>query len=183
MKNSSFKRDIKAFGSIRGLVITSLLTAMSVVIGILCKTFLNFGMGLFRITFENFPIIISGLMFGPLVGGVVGFTADLLSCLLAGQSPNPIISVGAVAIGAISGFVSHYIYKKKNVFRVIISAIPAHIIGSMIIKPIGLYTWFGWGVLWRIPMYLLIAPVEIFIIVLLYKNKTFLKLIKGVETL
>ena len=45
----------KASTSIRTLTCSALLAAASIVIGILCKNYLNFGNGLFRITFENFP--------------------------------------------------------------------------------------------------------------------------------
>ena len=71
------------FKSIKELTLAAMLVAMSVVIGIFCKSVLNFGGGLFRITFENLPIIISGLLFGPIVGGVTGIASDLISYLLS----------------------------------------------------------------------------------------------------
>ena len=67
------------FKSIKELTLAAMLVAMSVVIGIFCKSVLNFGAGLFRVTFENIPIIISGLLFGPIVGGVSGLASDLIS--------------------------------------------------------------------------------------------------------
>ena len=65
------------FKNIKTLTLAAMLVAMSVIIGIFCKSVLNFGGGLFRITFENLPIIISGIVFGPVVGGVVGVGSDL----------------------------------------------------------------------------------------------------------
>ena len=56
---------------IKRLVLGAMLAAMSVVIGIVCKNFLNFGGGLLRITFENLPIILAGIFLGPLTGGMV----------------------------------------------------------------------------------------------------------------
>ena len=161
------------------LTLAAMLTAMSVVIGILCKTFLNFGNGLFRITFENLPIIMSGIIFGPVVGALVGAASDLASYLLSPQilTPNPIVTLGAALIGAVSGIIAKYIVKKKGITQVILSGGVAHVIGSMIVKSIGLYQYYQMGVLLRIPLYLIIAPIEILVLCLLFKNATFRRLI------
>ena len=166
------------FKSIKALTIAAMLTAMSVVIGIFCKSFLNFGNGLFRITFENLPIIISGILFGPIVGGAVGAATDLISYLLSPQvyPPNLVVTAGAASIGIISGVISHFIIKKHGCFQISISTALAHIIGSMIIKSIGLFMYYQWAILWRIPIYVVIASVEAVLICLLYKNANIRKL-------
>ena len=171
------------FRSIKELTLAAMLVAMSVVIGIFCKSVLNFGGGLFRITFENLPIIISGLLFGPVVGGVSGLASDLISYLLSGQAYplNVIVTIGAVAIGIISGTVSRFFIKKRGSFQIIVSGGLAHAVGSMIIKPIGLFQFYSWAVLWRIPLYLVIAPMEILLICLLFKNNGFCRLINGLD--
>ena len=171
------------FKNIKTLTLAAMLVAMSVIIGIFCKSVLNFGGGLFRITFENLPIIISGIVFGPVVGGVVGVGSDLISYLLSGQSypPNLIVTLGAAMVGVVSGIFAKYIVKQKGNLKIIISGATAHIVGSMIIKPIGLYTFYGWAVLWRIPMYLCIAPCEIFLICLLFNSKSFRRLVDDIE--
>ena len=46
------KRE-KGLRNVRVLVFSAMLAAISVVIGIFCKNFLNFGNGLFRVTFEK----------------------------------------------------------------------------------------------------------------------------------
>ncbi len=175
------KRNTKLmlFSSLGRLTLAAMLTAMSVVIGIFCKTFLNFGTGLFRITFENLPILLSGILFGPLVGGVIGAASDLISYLLSSQAypPNLIVTLGATTVGVVSGIFSKYLCKTRGYKQIIISSAAAHIIGSMIIKPIGLFQFYSWAVLWRIPLYLMIAPLEIFVLCMLYKNSSFRKLI------
>ena len=162
------------------LTLSAMLIAMSVVIGIFCKTFLNFGGGLFRITFENLPIILSGIMFGPLIATVVGVATDLISYLLSPQiyPPNLIVTLGAAMIGFLSGAVSHFLIKKRGYAQIIVSALAAHAVGSMIIKSIGLFSFYGWAVVWRVPTYIVIAAVEITLMCLLYKNATFRKLIE-----
>ncbi len=179
------KNKVGLFGTVGIMTMAAMLTAMSVVIGIFCKSLLNFGGGLFRITFENLPIILSGIMFGPLVGGIVGGAADIVSYFMSGQAYpiNLIVTAGAVSVGVISGFFSHYVFKKKGYARIVFPSLLAHIAGSMIIKPIGLFTFYGWTVLWRVPMYLVIAPLEILAICAMYKNRTVRRLLDGGEFL
>ena len=179
------KQRISLFGSIKIMTTAAMLTAMSVVIGIFCKNFLNFGTGpyagLFRITFENLPILAAGLMFGPLVGGAVGLSADVISYLLSRQvyPINPLVTLGAMAVGLVCGLVSHYAVKQPGKLRIVLSCALAHLVGSMIIKPLGLYQFYGVAVLWRIPLYLAIAPTEIALLCLIHRNKNIRSLLDG----
>ena len=163
------------------LTLSAMLTAMSVLIGIFCKNFMNFGGGLFRVTFENLPILLSGIMFGPVAGGMVGAASDIVSYLMSPQAYpiNLTVTVGATLVGVISGAISHYAFKRKGYARIIVSSALAHIVCSMIIKPIGLYSYYGALVLWRIPLYLVIAPIEISLICIMYKNAAVKRVIDG----
>ncbi len=174
MKKSKFA----LFGNIEALTISAMLVALGAVIGYVCKIIpaLDLGTGL-RITFENLPIIVAGIMFGPVVGGCVGCVADLLSCLFSGQAPLPWILVGSVSVGVVAGLSSKFIVRKSGFLKLIVSEILAHLIGSMIIKTIALYAIFGPIVLFRIPMSVGIATVEIILLCTMYKNKTVRNLI------
>ena len=175
------KQKIALFGSLRTMTITAMLTAMSVVVGIFCKNFLDFGFGLYRITFENLPILAIGLMFGPIVGGFAGAATDIISYLLSTQvyPINPLITLGAASIGLMAGLISHGVIKRPGKIRIILACTAAHIVGSMIIKPLGLFQFFGWAVLWRIPLYFAIAPIEISLLCLMYRNRTIRILFDG----
>lgn len=166
--------------NIRVLTTAAMLTAMSIIIGIFCKNYMDFGRGLFRITFENLPIILAGIFFGPLVGGIVGAASDVISYLLSTQvyGINLIVTAGAVTVGVVSGIVSHYIVKKNGYVKFVLSCVIAHILGSMIVKSIGLYQFYGVAVMWRIPTYILIIAIESTVLCFLYKNKNFKRLIE-----
>ena len=163
---------------IKRLVLGAMLAAVSVVIGMVCKNFLNFGGGLLRITFENLPIILAGVFLGPITGGMVGVVSDLTSYLLSPQvyPPNLVVTFGAFAVGVTAGLMAKYAVRQKGTRQIVLSASVAHIIGSMIIKPIGLFQFYQWAVLVRIPLYLMIAPLEILLLCLLWKQKSFRKL-------
>ena len=163
----------------------AMMTAISVLIGIFCKNYMNFGVppGLFRVTFENLPIIMSGILYGPIIGGVVGVLTDLISYLLSSQAypPNLIVTLGAAVSGIMAGLVAKFIIKKKGKAQIIAASALSHLVASMIIKSIGLYQYYGWLVLARIPLYLCIAPIEIIIICALLKRKSFARAVGYVE--
>ena len=165
------------------ITLAAMFTAMSVVIGIFCKNFLNFGGGLFRITFENLPIILSGIVFGPIIGAVVGVASDMVSYFLSAQvyPPNLIVTFGAATVGAVSGIVARFIIKKRGYAQIIVSGVVAHLLGSVIIKSIGLYQFYGVAILWRIPLYVFIVSIEVLLLCLLYKNLSFRKLIDKIS--
>jgi ECF transporter S component (folate family) len=168
------------FQNVKALTVAAMLTAISVVIGIFCKSLLNFGGGLFRITFENLPIILSGFLFGPIVGGMVGVATDVLSYLLSGQAYplNLIVTVGAGLIGVISGLLFRLPIKGRTL-RVILSTAVAHAVGSMTVKTVGLYQFYGILVLWRIPLYVVIAGIETALICVLLRRKSIQRLFDG----
>ena len=181
MQKNGKNTRISLFGSLKVMTMAAMLTAMSVVIGIFCKSFLNFGEGLYRITLENLPILLAGIMFGPIVGGVVGAATDIISYFLSPQTYpiNIVVTLGATAVGMISGLLSRCVFKKKTNARIVFSSLAAHVVGSMIIKPIGLFAFYGWAVLWRVPMYFVIAPIEIVLICAMRRNSAAKKLIDG----
>lgn len=177
------QKNKKGKFGLQKLTIAAMLTALSIIIGFFCKNYFNFGNGLFRITFENFPIILSGILFGPMTGALVGAGADILSFVLSTQTLaiSPIVTIGAALVGATAGFVSHLLRKKEGVGKIVISAAAAHLIGSVLVKSAGLYAYYGIAVLWRIPLYFCIGTAEIALICLLYKNAVFHKFFRHGE--
>ena len=175
----------KQFRLTKVITTAAMMTAISVLIGIFCKNYMNFGVppGLFRVTFENLPIIMSGILYGPIIGGVVGVLTDLISYLLSSQAypPNLIVTLGAAVSGIVAGLVAKFIIKKKGRAQIIVAGSLSHLVASMIIKSIGLYQYYGALVLFRIPLYLCIAPIEILIICALLKRKSFARIVGYVE--
>lgn len=171
----------KGLRNVKVLTTAAMLGALSVIIGIFCKNFLNFGNGLFRVTFENFPIIMSGILFGPAVGAATGIVSDMVSYFLSTQSfaISPIVTLGAALVGAVSGIVSNYIIKKRGAVRIIVSTLAAHAVGSLIVKTFGIYAYYnmsyGMLLLYRIPTYTTIIAVESFFLCLIFRHKAFQK--------
>lgn len=170
-QKGSVLHDAKNLLNTKVLVFSALLCALSVAIGFLCKTYLTFGA--IRITFENLPILMAGMYLGPFVGTLVGAVSDMLSCVLSGYGVNPVITLGAACVGAVSGIFFRHIIKRKGFLPTFVSALIAHAFGSMLIKSIGLYL-YGHPIqvlLLRIPLYIGIALAESYLIYVITKNR------------
>ena len=59
--------------------------------------------GIAKLTFENVPVVIAGLMFGPVDGMLVGFVGIFMSQLLAGLAAGVLVTVLWVAPYVLSG--------------------------------------------------------------------------------
>ena len=152
---------------------SAILAAFSVVFGKYLA--INIGESI-RFSFENLPILLAGLYFGPLYGGAVGLTADLVGCLLVGYAINPIITLGAASIGIISGIVGKVV-KKNGLFRILPAIVFSHFLGSVVIKTIGMAVffqlpfWVTFG--WRCVNYLIIGTAEGILLYLLSRSCAF----------
>ena len=123
----------------------------------------------------------SGMLFGPAAGVLVGVTADLVGCVLVGYTVNPLVTIGAAAIGLISG-VSWRLLKRGAVpyaFRVVLTVMAAHLVGSVLIKTFGLAVYYEIPIwllmLWRLLNYGLVGGVEGVLLCFLMKNKLLTK--------
>ena len=149
---------------LRFLALMAILAAMSMALG----KFLQIPIGnSIRISFENLPIIFAGFVFGPLGGGAVAFVEDTVGGLIAFGEINPIITVGAVAVGVLSGLVSKMMSGREggrySFLCCVISVTLSHVVGSMIIKSFGLYVFYRTPLpvlLTRVPIYLAISAAE-----------------------
>ncbi len=180
-KNTQKNIKVAVFGSIRIMAVSALLAAASIVLG---KYLAINPTSFIRISFENLPILMAGIFFGPLAGGIVGAVADIIGCFLVGYSINPVITLGAVLVGVTSGLISMLMFRRHREWRatprIFIPVMSAHIIGSMIVKSIGMAIFFNTPVetlLWRVPLYIVVGALEGYIIMLLLKNKSFVGMI------
>lgn len=164
----------KASRNLRISVFCAFLTALSIVFG----KYLAINLGeVLRISFENMPIILAGIAFGSVWGALTGLLADLIGCVLVGYAINPIVTAGAVLIGATSGMYRFVLSKMGGVSRFVpvsIVVFASHILGSVLVKTAGLAAFYEMPyillLLWRALNYLLVGILESCIIFLLLKN-------------
>lgn len=126
---------IENLKNVRVMVTLALFVSISIVTG----KFLAISVGeTLRFSFENLTIILSGILFGPIPGAITGIVADLIGCILRGYAINPILTIGAMTIGFLSGVLYNLLKNTPSFLRIAISVFSAHLIGSVIIKSFGL---------------------------------------------
>jgi ECF transporter S component (folate family) len=174
---SKNKKDFFGLGNIRNLKVIStlaLLAAISIVLGKFLA--INISESI-RLSFENLTIILSGIMFGPIAGMITGIVSDSLGCLLYGYALNPVITLGAVTIGFISGILYKILSNINVTLNIAITVGISHLIGSVIVKTIGLCIWYDMPFFitlgWRSINYLIVGTAEFVLITILMRNNGF----------
>ena len=183
--NSAAKNNIRVFGTVAVMTASAILAALSIILG----KFLSIPVGnSIRIGFENLPIVIASILFGPVIGAATAVAADIVGCILHGYPINPIITVGALCIGLISGYVYRQIAKNDTEHistdrsmhwvKIFISVVTAYAIGSMVIKSLGLYIAYGTPfqtIVFRVVNASVSAVIDATIVWALMQNKSFMK--------
>ena len=119
----------------RTLASCALLAALSVVLARL------FGMmpeESARFSIEAVPMYLAGILFGPVAGGLVGFTADFVGCLFSPFGFNPIFCVPPILYGVFGGMARGFLGKKLSFTRILIGLLPPVVLGSIVYQSFAL---------------------------------------------
>ncbi len=185
-----YKEGIFLFGKIlkadnlkqvKILVVATFFASVSLV----CGKFLAFSIGdTLRFSFENLPLILVGMLFGPTVGALTAVTADIIGCILRGYAINPILTLAAALIGFLAG-VLYEILKRTSIYiRVSATVIICHILGSVFVKTVGLCIWYSTPflvtLLQRSINYAVVSVAELIILIIILKNKAFISQINKI---
>ncbi len=183
-KSKRTNGQVAVFGTLKVMVAVSLLTAMSIV----CGKYLAFGVGnVLRFSFENLPIMISGILFGPVVGIVTGIAADIIGCIMVGYAINPLVTAGAAVIGGVSGLIFSLLKgsEMKQGIKVVASVGVAHVLGSVFVKTVGLSAFYDMPLvllmLWRLLNYAIVGTLEAVMIYYITKNKAVVSMLSRIN--
>ena len=163
--------------SVRNLTMLALLTAMSIVF----SRVLSISTGFVRFNLGSLPVLLAALLFGPGAGFVVGVVADMIGGVLAGYAINPLITLGAGAIGLVAGLAWRKLPGLRTGLRLQISVLLGHFVGSMVITSLALRIFYGypWATLAvRIPNALILSAVNTVLLRILLENRSLMKLAK-----
>ena len=130
-KNTNPAANGKRGMSTKALAYCALLAALSVVFA---RLIIPMPYASTRFSIEAVPIFISGMLFGPMAGGLVGFSADIVGCLFSGYGFNPIFSIPPILYGVFAGIFRRYLAEteKMNILRLIIAFLPPIVFGSIL---------------------------------------------------
>lgn len=170
MKNQASKKHLGS--NLRLLAVSAFLAALSIV----CGKYLALPVGnVLRFSFENLPVLLAGMMFGPITGMLVGVVADLIGCVLVAYPINPVVTVGAACIGLLGGLLFRVTKKLPLLWQTCITVILTHLAASVIVKTFGLAQYYDIPfhilMLWRLLNYVIVGVAEWLLLYTVLKNQ------------
>lgn len=164
-------------GQVLILAVSAMLCALSVVFG----KFLMIPIGNSnRISLGFLPVALASLSYGPAVGTMVGVSADILGCVLAGMPINPALTFAFGLMGLIPGLFHRVRFldlrNKSSFLSLGANLLLTHAIGDIILKTAALRWYYRtpYSVLaLRIPIALATAAVESAILFILFSRREF----------
>lgn len=113
--------NTKFFFNTRDLVLASLFIALSVVFSRMFGIQVSEGL---RISFAQTPIILAGVILGPIWGFAVGVIADVTGFMITPMGAFlPGITLSSGLIGLIPGLISKYVFKKNLTVVILFSVL------------------------------------------------------------
>lgn len=85
-----------------------------------------------RFSIEAVPIYLAGMLFGPMAGALVGFSADLVGCLFSGYGYNPLFCLPPILYGVFGGLLRRWLMGKPGLPRLAVSFLPPVVLGSIL---------------------------------------------------
>ncbi|MCU0105695.1 folate family ECF transporter S component [Acholeplasma vituli] len=146
--------------NVKFLALAGILTALSIALDVIVKQFipvLNFGLPYYAI-----PLIIGGILLGPVYGLLMGFVSDFIGFQLA---PNGdyifLFALSAMAWGALPGLL---LKSKSRLERIVIVLLITHLFATA--ANTGAMFLYGWGAyaMANLPLRLLMLPVNVSIL-------------------
>ncbi|MBQ7365276.1 MAG: folate family ECF transporter S component [Clostridia bacterium] len=163
---------------LRVLIFSSILCALSVILG----QYLSIKIGnSIRIGFGSLPVVLAGMLFGPWMGLLVGAISDIVGCAIyyGLGSMIPLVTLGMMAEGFLAGLIA----RKKTPIRIIVATASSRIVGTMLLRSLGLYLRYQTPITvlaMRIPCVAIeIVLMAILLTYLLCRNATVQKVLKG----
>ncbi len=164
---------------VRNLVCCAMMIAVSVVLARLMSVIPEESS---RFSIEAVPIFISGMLFGPVAGALVGFTSDLIGCLFSPFPYNPLLAFPPIICGVCAGLFRRFLVKKTNIFRIALAFLPYILLACILLQSLMLALVYGGEaklaffltkLATRSVQFAIIYVIDVSLVWLLYKSKVF----------
>ena len=180
MKNEVSKKRLGS--NLRLLAVSAFLAALSII----CGKYLALSLGnVLRFSFENLPILLAGMMFGPITGLVVGTVADVVGCVMVAYPINPLVTLGAACIGLFGGLLFRLTRKLPLLWQTFVTVIATHLVASVVVKTIGLAAYYDMPLhilmLWRLLNYVIVGGAEWLLLYTILKNQALRRRFEGLR--
>ncbi|KPU44195.1 folate transporter FolT [Oxobacter pfennigii] len=135
----------------RKIVYIGLFVAISIVL----KNVLSFyPVPTIRISFGDIPIMLSGMMFGPVLGAIAGALSDVLGIVMfpapTGATFFPGFTLSKILVGAIPALIYRY-SKGNSIVRIAVAVVVTEIVCSLLLDTLWLSMMYSTGMLALLP--------------------------------
>ncbi len=157
-------------------VLTScaLLTALSI---LLARIFSLMPNTYSRFSLESIPIILSGILFGPVCGALVGAASDFIGCLFSPYGYNPLFALPPILYGLSGGLFSPWLKRGVSYIKLLVTVGTPALFGSVIWQTTVLDLVYNTGYLVLLPtraaQFLAVAFLDAAVIRLLFHSNMF----------
>lgn len=130
--------SVKELNSITTVAVSGLLTALNVIL----RSFTIVVSNLLQFSFSFLAVAAAGMLYGPIVGGIVGAIGDVIGYFLVPAGP---FFFGFTFNAFLSGFVyGMFLYKKKvTLLRVFLANITLVLLVNFLLNPLWLSIMYG----------------------------------------
>lgn len=155
--------------STRGITLVAMLVAMA----ILLKSILSFETGSFRFTFYEIPMTFIGLLFGPIIGGIMGFVVDFFHIMFSPFAFTfNVFTISNMLWGIIPGLL--LFGRPYSRTRLIITLVITGIL-TFGLNTIGIVQYQGQGAMlatlpYRVAVFFLKLPLQVMVIETIYQR-------------
>lgn len=170
------RKETKEAMDTKTMTALALLIALSVIL----TRFLSYAPeGPLRMSIGNMPIVLAGILFGPVGGALAGFAADIIGASLQGFGINPLLIPTPILMGLIPGLLRPILRQNATYFKFLLVAILPYLVGSIGYQSYILYKMYGgtyplgfiYG--WRAVIFIITPFVDTFIIYTLFRRGVF----------
>ncbi|MGE5495636.1 MAG: folate family ECF transporter S component [Burkholderiales bacterium] len=151
------------FFNLRTLIVLALLAALGAVFSAFLSVEITpAGVKTIEVSLTPVPVMLAGIFFGPLAGGLVGFVADFAGFFMntQGQAYNPVFSLTMALFGVIAAL--FYLRSQKNsIWKVTGAALSAQVVCSVVLNTLLINIFYGVPLAALVPTRLVGAAIEL----------------------
>lgn len=138
----------------RKMILLSLFSAISIVLTRLLAFYIPlFGSNDVRISLGDIPILMAGLLFGPLAGALTGLVSDIVGASLFPAGPFfPGFSISAMLVGAVPGLLKRFVFRKTRFLHLLMIILVTELITSALLNTLWL------SLIFSLPYVMLFIP-------------------------
>lgn len=149
--------------SLRTLIIMAMLAGLGAIFSAFMSIELTpAGLKTVEVSLAPIPVMLAGIFFGPLAGGIVGFAADTAGFFMGVQAGayNPAFSVTMALFGVIAGL--FYLRSQKNsIWKATGTAVAAQVVCSVVLNTLLVWLFYGVPLAALIPTRVVAALIEL----------------------